>query len=149
MLKLSQLELGEMAHVSDGTVSNFEQQSKSLGFNNLQAIRVALESAGVVFVPGNGGGPGARLSDPRGDDGSGDAVLSPTLCRAGRNLLNLSQEDLAGAAGLGRSTVADFERGARRPSADNLATLRATLEAAGAVFIPAGKTAGPGVRLQT
>ncbi len=28
------------------------------------AIQVALESAGVVFIPQNGGGPGVRLRDP-------------------------------------------------------------------------------------
>ncbi len=135
-----------MAHVSDGTVSNFEQQNKVLWFNNLQAIRSALESAGVRFLDANGGGAGVRLRSRGG--GSGGDGFSPALCRAGRFLLNLSQNDLAESAGLGRSTIADYERGARVPNPENLAALRAALEDAGTVFIPAGKDGGPGVRLK-
>jgi hypothetical protein len=32
--------------------------------NNLVAIRMAFEKAGVVFIPENGGGAGLRLRDP-------------------------------------------------------------------------------------
>ena len=148
LLNLSQAELAQSAHLTDSTVARFEQRGHIPTFNNLQAIRSALEAAGAVFVSGNGGGPGVRVSKGFDDGADDDTVLSPALCRAARDLLNLSQFDLAGAAGLGRSTVADYERGARRPNPENLAALRAALESAGAVFIPAGKTAGPGVRLK-
>lgn len=37
--------------------------------------------------------------------------LSPALCRAGRALVDWTQDDLAKAAGVGRSTVREFEKG--------------------------------------
>ena len=74
-------------------------------------------------------------------------TISPEQCRAARGLLNLSQWDLADAAGVGRSTVADFERAARSPTVENLAAIRRALEAAGVEFIDANG-GGPGVRLR-
>lgn len=74
-------------------------------------------------------------------------TISPEQCRAARGLLNLSQWDLADAAGVGRSTVADFERAARSPTAENLAAIRRALEAAGVEFIDSNG-GGPGVRLR-
>lgn len=56
-------------------------------------------------------------------------------CRAARGLLGWSQSDLATFAGLGTSTVADFERGQRVPTRSNLMAMRRTLEAAGVVLI--------------
>ncbi len=75
-------------------------------------------------------------------------TFSPVQCRAARALLGWSQWDLADLAGVGRSTVADFERAARTPAAENRAALRATLEAAGVIFIERDGGAGPGVRLR-
>ena len=74
-------------------------------------------------------------------------TISPEQCRAARGLLNLSQWDLADAAGVGRSTVADFERAARSPTTENLAAIRRALEAAGVEFIDSNG-GGPGVRLR-
>jgi transcriptional regulator with XRE-family HTH domain len=59
----------------------------------------------------------------------------------------MSQWDLADTAGIGRSTVADFERGAREPIPENLAAIRAVLEAAGIEFIPENG-GGLGVRFK-
>lgn len=147
LLNLSQLDVAKLAHISDGTVSQFEQHGKALGYNNLQAIRAVLEAAGVEFVPANGGGPGARLRLAAKVETAAEPVISPDQCRAARTALDLSQGDLAQAAGLGRSTVADYERRARIPNPDNLTALRDALEAAGVAFIdPDG--GGPGVRLQ-
>jgi len=67
-----------------------------------------------------------------------DELFTPAACRVARALLNLSQEELAGRAGVARLTVADFERGARKPTAATLAALRAPLEAAGVRFLPGG-----------
>ncbi|HTZ79935.1 MAG TPA: nucleotidyltransferase domain-containing protein [Stellaceae bacterium] len=64
--------------------------------------------------------------------------LTPETCRAGRALLDLSQAALAERAGVARLTVADFERGARRPTAPTLAAIRTALEAAGVDFLPGG-----------
>ena len=147
LLNLSQLDVAKLAHVSDGTVSQFEQHGKALGYNNLQAIRTVLEAAGIEFVPADGGGPGARLRLTPNAEAADEAAISPDQCRAARTVLDLSQRDLARAAGLGRSTVADYERRARSPNPANLTALRDALEVAGVAFIdPNG--GGPGLRLQ-
>lgn len=38
----------------------------------MQAIVRALEDAGIVFIPANGGGQGVRLRDPDHDDDKAD-----------------------------------------------------------------------------
>ena len=73
-------------------------------------------------------------------------VLSPALCRAGRGLLDLSQHALAKAARVGRSTVADYERGSRVPHYNRLIAIQEALEAAGVTFLTATETTGAGVR---
>jgi transcriptional regulator with XRE-family HTH domain len=63
--------------------------------------------------------------------------MTPKQCRQTRELLGLTQEQLADMADLSGSTVADFEAG--RPIADCLAdALEVALEAAGAEFIEEG-----------
>lgn len=73
--------------------------------------------------------------------------LSKEQSRAARALLDWSQTQLASAANLGESTVRDFEKGRRVPSINNLAAIRAALEAAGVEFIPENG-GGAGVRLR-
>lgn len=73
------------------------------------------------------------------------ADLTPRHVRAARALLAWSQHDLARAAGLATSTVADFERGSRRPVANNAQAVRSTLEGAGIRFLPTGAVIGPAV----
>ncbi len=145
LLNLSQDEIAESAHITGPTIGGFERHGKAPTYNNLQAIRAALEAAGVQFIDPNGGGPGVRLRRTSKTKAAKETALSPEQCRAARAFLDLSQIDLARAAGLGRSTVGDFEAGARTPSPESLATLRATLEAAGVEFIDADG-GGPGVR---
>lgn len=65
--------------------------------------------------------------------------------RAARGLISLSQAQLAEAANVSRATVADFEREVRTPVANNLAAIRAALEAAGVEFTNGDQ---PGVRLR-
>ena len=73
-------------------------------------------------------------------------ALSPAQCRAARALLDWSQDDLAAAASVAKKTIADQERGSRRPYDRTLDALQAAFESAGAEFIPEdGK--GVGVRL--
>lgn len=74
-------------------------------------------------------------------------TITPEQCRAGRALLGWPMERLANEANVGYSTVADFERGARSPIANNLLAIRTALERGGVVFIP-GNGEGPGVRLR-
>ena len=59
----------------------------------------------------------------------------------------MTQTELAKAAGLGPSTVIDFERERRVVTAQSVAAIRAALEAAGVIFIEANG-GGPGVRLR-
>ncbi len=69
--------------------------------------------------------------------------LTPRQVRAARALLAWSQRDLAKAAGIGTSTVADFERGSRTPIANNAQAIRAALECAGVAFRSGGAVIGP------
>jgi transcriptional regulator with XRE-family HTH domain len=59
----------------------------------------------------------------------------------------MTQADLATAAGLGQSTVIDFERERRTVSDQAIAAIRVALEAAGVIFL-AENGNGPGVALK-
>ncbi|WP_095448652.1 helix-turn-helix domain-containing protein [Ochrobactrum quorumnocens] len=50
-------------------------------------------------------------------------------------MLGWSQLELANAANVSRQTIADFERGAHVPIANNLASIKTALERAGIEFI--------------
>lgn len=75
--------------------------------------------------------------------------LTPKHVRAARALLAWSQQDLAKAAGVATSTVADFERGKRTPVANNAQAIRGALEGAGIQFRPTGAVVGPAVPILT
>lgn len=62
------------------------------------------------------------------------SLLTPALTRVSRAALNLSQKDLADKAGLGVSTIADYEREARTPTRASLARIEAAFRSAGMVF---------------
>ncbi|QOF74498.1 helix-turn-helix transcriptional regulator (plasmid) [Aminobacter sp. SR38] len=68
MLGWSQGELAEAATVSKTTVVDFERGTRTPHRNNLAAIRHALERAGIVFIPENGGGAGVRFARPTSDN---------------------------------------------------------------------------------
>ena len=72
--------------------------------------------------------------------------MTPEQCRAGRALLDWSQDDLAARSQVADRTVRYFERGEREPIPANLAALQRALEAAGVELIPENG-GGPGVRL--
>jgi len=69
--------------------------------------------------------------------------MSPEQCRAARNWLGWSQQDLAKAASVGLSTVKDFESGSRTPIANNLAAIQRALETSG-IELTGGEK--PGIR---
>ena len=46
------------------TLSRFEEGEGAPRSATIAAIRTALETAGVEFIPQNGGGPGVRLRQP-------------------------------------------------------------------------------------
>src|SRR5882672_5122202 len=77
------------------------------------------------------------------------AELTPKHVRAARALLAWSQQDLAKAAKVATSTVADFERGQRTPVANNAEAIRTALESAGIRFLPTGAVIGPAVPVIT
>jgi predicted transcriptional regulator len=63
LLAWSQEELAVAADVSIPTIKRLEAQEGLIGGRDETGakIRMALESAGIVFIDENGGGPGVRL----------------------------------------------------------------------------------------
>ncbi|MFG1270526.1 helix-turn-helix transcriptional regulator [Xanthobacter sp. DSM 14520] len=61
LVEMDQAALAQVASVSRNTIVDFEKGKRTPNFNNLKAIQTALEAAGVIFLPGNGEGPGVRL----------------------------------------------------------------------------------------
>jgi transcriptional regulator with XRE-family HTH domain len=61
LIEWSQSELATRANLGLSTIRNFEKGRRVPSVNNLAAIRQALESAGIVFIPENGEGAGVRL----------------------------------------------------------------------------------------
>lgn len=63
LLRLEQRELAEMSGVSLPSIKRLELQPGALAAQKrtIEAIRIALEAAGVEFIPENGGGAGVRL----------------------------------------------------------------------------------------
>ncbi len=68
----SQEDLAREARIAVSTLRNYETKTISprtgetirLTRGNLLNVQRALEAAGVVFIPENGGGPGVRLAQP-------------------------------------------------------------------------------------
>ncbi len=56
--------LAILADVSPNTISRLER-GEELRTSTIDAIRTALEAAGVVFLPENGNGPGVALRRDR------------------------------------------------------------------------------------
>jgi transcriptional regulator with XRE-family HTH domain len=74
-------------------------------------------------------------------------AVSAAQSRAARGLLDWSQAKLGARSNLSESTIRDFEKGRRTPGVNNLAAIRAALEAAGVIFVEENGE-GPGVRLK-
>lgn len=63
----SQRDLAAAASVHYRTVLDFENGTRSPIDATLSAMRRAMQDAGVVFIPANGGGQGVRLSEPEAE----------------------------------------------------------------------------------
>lgn len=61
--------------------------------------------------------------------------MTPEVCKASRALVNLTQKELALIAGIATPTIADFERGARKPHSNNLRSIINAFENNGLSFI--------------
>jgi len=61
LLNWAQADLAKDAQVASKTISDFEKGARIPRPENLEAIKVAFEAAGIEFIPENGGGPGVRL----------------------------------------------------------------------------------------
>jgi transcriptional regulator with XRE-family HTH domain len=57
LLDWSQQRLAEAARIGNATIRNFENGNTSPQNATLDVLRRALENAGVVFIPQNGGAP--------------------------------------------------------------------------------------------
>jgi DNA-binding XRE family transcriptional regulator len=66
------------------------------------------------------------------------SLLTPRQVRAARALLAWKQGDLARAASVATSTIADFERGQRTPVANNATAIKQAFESQGIRFLPGG-----------
>jgi transcriptional regulator with XRE-family HTH domain len=61
-------DLGTRAGVAANTVSRFEN-GMGTNLTTLKQIQMALEKAGIIFIPGDAvAGPGVRLTEARTDD---------------------------------------------------------------------------------
>jgi len=74
-------------------------------------------------------------------------LVTPPQLRAARALLGWSQEQMAQAAGVGLSTIRDYENERRAGAMDSLKAICRALENQGVVFLPSRDDYGPGVCL--
>lgn len=63
LLAWSQTMLADQAHLGMSTVRDFEKGRRMPSYNNLLAMKLALQEAGVIFLDeeDDGPGPGVRL----------------------------------------------------------------------------------------
>lgn len=61
LIGITQGYLADTAGVSLSTVVDFEKERRLVAEPSVAAIRIALEAAGIEFIPENGGGAGVRL----------------------------------------------------------------------------------------
>ena len=66
LVRWSQEDLAKAAEVGVVSVRQFENDNTEPRRATLAAMRRAFESAGILFIPENGGGPGVRLRDRQG-----------------------------------------------------------------------------------
>lgn len=65
--------------------------------------------------------------------------MTPAICKAARALTGLTQRELAEASDIATPTIADFERGARKPHLNNLKAMTLAFEKLGVSFVIDGK----------
>ncbi|MFG1352173.1 helix-turn-helix domain-containing protein [Xanthobacter autotrophicus] len=63
LLDLTQPALAEAGQLGLSTIVDFERSRRAVSAEAVDAIRAALEAAGVLFIDQNGNGPGVRLKE--------------------------------------------------------------------------------------
>ena len=68
LARLDQQKLADKSGVSVPTIKRMEAGDGPVrgNYDNVAAVAAVLESAGIEFIPENGGGPGVRLRTPVG-----------------------------------------------------------------------------------
>jgi transcriptional regulator with XRE-family HTH domain len=101
MLRIEQRDLAEQSGVSLETIKRIERipGAVSAYASTVDAIRRALEAAGVEFIPENGGGPGARLR--KAGPASTAATASASGTRAGTKTARAQKKRGGNLFGLG------------------------------------------------
>lgn len=61
LLSLEQADIAKEAGVARVTVVDFEKGERTPREKTVRSLKVALETAGIEFIPENGGGAGVRL----------------------------------------------------------------------------------------
>lgn len=87
-------------------------------------------------------------SQPKSLNSAQKANISPGQCRAARGLLDISQRQLAEAAGVSLTAIKDFESNSRTPRPATLKAIQDAIERAGIMLIPVNG-GGEGVRRST
>ena len=161
LLGWSQARLGLRSNTSAYVVKKFELTGQVASVyrrpdltNPLAAIRATLEAAGVEFTNGEalGVAAAAAAAEP--------VPITPGQVKFARRLLGWSKTQLGVRSGTSLHVVQTFERtgqvaklyGRPRGQVDTVATIRATLEAAGIEFsnrrVPGVRGRTPSVRLR-
>lgn len=66
LLGITQTDLAAASGLSVPTIKRMEvQDTGRSSLENVLKVRKALEAAGVIFIPENGGGAGVRLAKPK------------------------------------------------------------------------------------
>lgn len=66
-LRLGVRDLAKIAGVTPATITRYENERGGMHAGTRDRIVAALETAGIVFIPENGGGPGVRLAKQEAD----------------------------------------------------------------------------------
>lgn len=66
LLNWSREDLAAASKVSRAAIADFETDKRIVRERTSDDLRVALEAAGIEFIPANGGGPGVRLRESHG-----------------------------------------------------------------------------------
>jgi transcriptional regulator with XRE-family HTH domain len=118
-LRWTALRLARAAGLTAVTVRRFER-GEALKANSVEAIRRALDQAGVVFVGANDGGPGIKLRNTQPTDpGAGDMVapwIESPGSLSGASPSSVSTFKIGGSSSLERSQSKSSFFGAERPA---------------------------------